>query len=166
MSSTNPDCLALLADDFLEEQVGGGRRNPSPPPYQTPMWLRTTVKAMDRDSSLVREAQGHQGHLLDHQASVPSSEHDEDLFLSKPVSCHAADNTSQTITHCTSQLFHGAQNACDNSPFPPREDKTHGASSFNSRPPVSRGCEASAQTGVLNSMHVLPQPLQSAAPAM
>ena len=57
-SADAPDASILLdmprAD---EEQIGGGRRAPSPPPVQTPTRLRTIVKATTWDSGLVRDAE-------------------------------------------------------------------------------------------------------------
>ncbi|KIJ57555.1 hypothetical protein HYDPIDRAFT_34992 [Hydnomerulius pinastri MD-312] len=137
-------------ENFEDEQVGGGRRTPSPPPYQTTTRLWSTVKATNRDSGLVREAQARRGRLLE-QASVPSSEHNDNPFLSEPVSCHASD-APQTVVQCTSQLFGGSQNSSNNSPFPPREAQAHGAPNANSRPPVSRRHETSAQTSMQSSI--------------
>ncbi|KIJ59340.1 hypothetical protein HYDPIDRAFT_33279 [Hydnomerulius pinastri MD-312] len=135
-----------------EEQLGGGRRTPSPPPYQTATRLRSTVKATHCDSGLVREAQACRGRLLEH-ASVPaqpSSEYDENPFLSEPAMRHGSDSTSQTVIHCASQLFGTSQNSNSNSLFPPCEDKAHGAHTSTSSPPVSKGYEISAQPGAQN----------------
>ncbi|KAG6377897.1 hypothetical protein JVT61DRAFT_14685 [Boletus reticuloceps] len=49
----------------LDEQIGGGRRLPSPPPIQTPTRLRAKVKATERDTGLVRDAGMRRGRLLD-----------------------------------------------------------------------------------------------------
>lgn len=59
---------ALLLPDMPradKEQIGGGRRAPSPLPVQTPTRLHTVVKATSQDSGLVRDAQMHR-QKLDH----------------------------------------------------------------------------------------------------
>lgn len=74
-----PNVLILLdmsrAD---EEQIGGGRHAPSPPPIQTLTHLRTIMKATTQDSSLVCDAQTCRRKL------APPQPMDEE---SQPVEC-------------------------------------------------------------------------------
>ncbi|KAG1882369.1 hypothetical protein F4604DRAFT_1921519 [Suillus subluteus] len=61
--------------EFLEEQIGGGRRQPTPPPVQTPTRLRGIIKATDRDMGLVKEASACRARLV-HQEPPADVGHD------------------------------------------------------------------------------------------
>lgn len=71
-----------------EEQIGGGRRAPSPPPVLTPTHFCTSIKVTPHDSGLVHQAQARCGRLLN---EVPtSSPIEEDPFVAPPPS-HAVN---------------------------------------------------------------------------
>ncbi|KIK11681.1 hypothetical protein PISMIDRAFT_19328 [Pisolithus microcarpus 441] len=111
-------------EDTLEEQIGGGRRPPSPPPQLTPTRFRTHVRATVRDSGLVHEAQAHREHLLNPPRSDGVLNNDEDIFRVKstppPAPC------TNTDVQCASLLFWEAQDTSNNSPFPPHKTKSDG----------------------------------------
>jgi len=54
-----------LTVTFVEGQVGGGRRQPSPPPMETPTCLRARIKPTVRDTRLVQQAEHHRARLVD-----------------------------------------------------------------------------------------------------
>ncbi|KAI6006970.1 hypothetical protein EDD15DRAFT_2358040 [Pisolithus albus] len=116
-SSQNADVVNL--DDVIEEQIGGGRRLPSPPPQLTPTRFRTHVKATMHDSGLVRSAQARRERLLDLSQSNGAPDDDEDPFRVKftppPVP------RANTNVQCASLLFGGSQGSCNSSPFPMHE---------------------------------------------
>ena len=82
-----------------KEQIGGGRRAPSPPPVQTPTRLWTTVKATVKDAGLIQGAQARRGQLLRAEG---------DPFRS-------AHSGASTATGPGDHL----ENSTGNSPFPP-----------------------------------------------
>jgi hypothetical protein len=68
--SLAPDVPALpeeslpgIATDIIE-QIGGGRRAPSPPPVHTPTCLQQNIKVTSCDDGTVRKAQDHCRMLL------------------------------------------------------------------------------------------------------
>jgi hypothetical protein len=70
--------------DTVQEQLGGGRRCPSPPPIETPTRLRSTIKMTERYSGLVHEAQARRSMLLP-QLPIPSESSGPDPFLAEPL---------------------------------------------------------------------------------
>lgn len=64
-----PDIPALpekrpgIATDIIE-QIGGGRRAPSPPPVHTPTRLQQNIKVTSRDDGTVQKAQDRRRMLL------------------------------------------------------------------------------------------------------
>ena len=54
------------ADTFVQDQVGGGgRRQPSPPPTETPTRLRPRIKPTVHGTGLVQQAEHHRACLVD-----------------------------------------------------------------------------------------------------
>ena len=54
------------ADTLVQGQVGGGgRRQPSPPPTETPTRLRPRIKPTVRGTGLVQQAEHHRARLVD-----------------------------------------------------------------------------------------------------
>ena len=45
------------ADTIIQDQVSGGRRQPSPPPAETPTRLRARIKPTVWDTGLVQQAE-------------------------------------------------------------------------------------------------------------
>ncbi|KAF9233117.1 hypothetical protein BU15DRAFT_80472 [Melanogaster broomeanus] len=98
-------------EDVIEGQIGGGRRQPSPPPVETPTRLHAIVKATVKDSGVVREAQTRRSRLLEkHPAPTPLD--CDDPFRSEPAALlgHAPANTSESI-QCASVLFRESQDS-------------------------------------------------------
>ncbi|KAG2364620.1 hypothetical protein BDR07DRAFT_1482239 [Suillus spraguei] len=55
--------------EILHEQIGGGRRQQTPPMVPTPTRLCGTLKATDRDVGLVKEASVHRARLINSEPS-------------------------------------------------------------------------------------------------
>ena len=55
------------ADMFVEGQVGGSRRQSSPPPTETPTCLLARIKPTVRDTRLVQQAEYRRACLVDTQ---------------------------------------------------------------------------------------------------
>ncbi|KIK12849.1 hypothetical protein PISMIDRAFT_18436, partial [Pisolithus microcarpus 441] len=134
--------------DVIEEQIGGGRRPPSPPPQLTPTRFRTHVRATERDSGLVHSAQAHRERLLDQSQSNGALDDDEDPFqvgfTPPPVP------RVNTNVQCASLLFGGSQGACNSSPFPMHEIKSD-VSSAASKVQAPRQCTTPTQLIVESS---------------
>ncbi|KAI5981523.1 hypothetical protein EDD15DRAFT_2379435 [Pisolithus albus] len=111
-------------EDTVEEQIGGGRRPPSPPPQLTPTRFRTHIRATVRDSGLVREAQARRERLLNPPQSDGALNNNEDIFGVKSTPPSAP--CTNTDVQCASLLFCEAQDTSNNSPFPSHETKSDG----------------------------------------
>ncbi|KAF8836912.1 hypothetical protein BDN67DRAFT_1014276 [Paxillus ammoniavirescens] len=62
-------------EDYVVDQVGGGHRQPSPPPVAMPTKLRTHIKATVHDSGLVQQAEGPVLLALDSQTRAQQNNH-------------------------------------------------------------------------------------------
>ncbi|KIK16567.1 hypothetical protein PISMIDRAFT_15735 [Pisolithus microcarpus 441] len=72
-SFTEAGSMSLSSsDDYLQVQVGGGRREPSPI-IVTPTRLHQKIKATGRDASLVRDASFHRSQLPKQATPLPTS---------------------------------------------------------------------------------------------
>ncbi|KAG1897604.1 uncharacterized protein F5891DRAFT_1191808 [Suillus fuscotomentosus] len=60
-------------EDFVEEQVGGGKRYQDPPVEHTPTKLHSHIKATNRDAGLVKEASMRQARLLNEEFMADSN---------------------------------------------------------------------------------------------
>ncbi|KAG1798977.1 uncharacterized protein HD556DRAFT_1440047 [Suillus plorans] len=60
-------------EDFVEEQVGGGKRYQDPPVEHTPTKLRSHIKATNRDAGLVKEASMRRARLLNEEFMADSN---------------------------------------------------------------------------------------------
>ena len=75
------------ADTFVQDQVGGGsRRQPSPPPTETPTRLRPRIKPTVRDTGLVQQAEHRRARLVD--------THDAETHLQFPANIALVSNQS------------------------------------------------------------------------
>ena len=82
------DMPTFSTDDYVHVQVGGGRRELSPPVIVTPMCLCQRIKATSRDTGLVRDASFRQSQLLPPVTPPHTStdmQMDDDPFLSEPI---------------------------------------------------------------------------------
>jgi hypothetical protein len=107
-SSPHPSYMGLPDTfDYMQEQFGGGRRNPSPPVELTPSRLRSKLKATERDAGLVKGAstrrQAYQRLAVEGQDPAPNLPH----------AVPAAISTSETSS---SMLHVGSSRHA--SPFP------------------------------------------------
>ncbi|KIK23452.1 hypothetical protein PISMIDRAFT_10935 [Pisolithus microcarpus 441] len=93
-------------EDVVEEQIGGGRHLPSPPPQ--PLQL----------------AQARRKHLLNPSQSDGALNNNEDIFWVKSTPPPAPH--TNTDVQCASLLFWEPQDTSNNSPFPPHETKSDG----------------------------------------
>ncbi|KAG6374453.1 hypothetical protein JVT61DRAFT_4495 [Boletus reticuloceps] len=104
MNHTNdPGSINPSADPSaheVEEQVGGGRRLPSPLPILTPTRLRPTVKVTTRDTGLIRDAATRRGRLLDeaNPSKADENANEDDPFI-------ATGSPAPPAWHCASLLF-------------------------------------------------------------
>ena len=69
-------------DDYIHVQVGGGRREPTPV-IVTPTRLRQNIKAMGKDTGVVRDAALRRSQLP--KSVTPSQVSNDDPFLSEPL---------------------------------------------------------------------------------
>jgi len=60
-----PPQLDNLTVTFVEGQVGGSHRQPSPPPMETPTHLQACIKPMVHDTGLVQQAEHRRARLVD-----------------------------------------------------------------------------------------------------
>ncbi|KAG1839147.1 hypothetical protein DFJ58DRAFT_733506 [Suillus subalutaceus] len=107
-SSPHPSYMGLTDTfEYMQEQFGGGRRNPSPPRELTPSRLRSKLKATERDAGLVKGAstrrQAYQRLAVEGQDPAPNLPH----------AVPAAISTSETSS---SMLHVGSSRHA--SPFP------------------------------------------------
>lgn len=58
-------------EDFVQEQIGGGRRFEDTPVEHTPTKLRSHIKATNRDAGLVKEASARRARLLNEELGQP-----------------------------------------------------------------------------------------------
>ncbi|KAF8834521.1 hypothetical protein BDN67DRAFT_985261 [Paxillus ammoniavirescens] len=108
-----PNASSDDMEDMVKEQVGSGRHPPSPPPFQTPTRLHTTVKATSHNSGIMRDAQVCCERLLAQVVpDIPSiPEQESNPFCSDPIPRCASNPTSQNEVQCASLLFSGPQGA-------------------------------------------------------
>lgn len=91
--SIAPDVPALPEESLpgiatnIVEQIGGGRRAPSPPPVHTPTRLRQNIKVTSRDDGTVRKAQDRRRMLLPQLPATGDevTHNDPDPFVVEPL---------------------------------------------------------------------------------
>ena len=101
--------MSDLGRDFVDVQVGGGRRaNASPPAALTPTRLRTAIKATNRDSGLISKARLRRTEQINQPTTGSSL--DDNPFLPSPK------------IRCTSELFQSTEDIVlvNHFPTPPR----------------------------------------------
>ena len=84
---TEPDDMSSSSDNYVHVQLGGRRRQLSPPVIVTPTHLRPRIKATGRDTGLVRDATFRRSQLVT-QAAPPQAitdTGDDNPFLSEPL---------------------------------------------------------------------------------
>ncbi|KAI6104056.1 hypothetical protein EDD16DRAFT_245589 [Pisolithus croceorrhizus] len=87
---------ALSTDDYIQVQVGGGCREPTPV-IVTPTHLQQKIKATGRDTGLVRDASFRRSQLPKQVTLLPATKEtctDDDPFLSQPDGQLFCDTTS------------------------------------------------------------------------
>lgn len=76
-SSQPPPVPHLEADNasvrYIQDQVSGSRRPPTPPPLETPTRLRPRIKPTNRDTGLVQQAGNRQARLADAVSVIPEA---------------------------------------------------------------------------------------------
>lgn len=112
------------------EQLGGGKRIPSPPPVQTPTRLRSKVKATERDTGLVHKASTRRSRLIDEAVAAPITDDDE-LPMTNGL-WRGMDTPPEDLVpdRCASMLFTGVPSQ---SPFLTCKPKAIGASRYHQR---------------------------------
>ena len=101
--SNHSEAFGSTQDDFIIVQVGGGRREPSPPMVVTPTRLHQRIKPTTRNTGLVRDASFHHSYMTPTKSSVedtPTTDNDDNPFLSEPTiqtATKAQTDTSMTI---------------------------------------------------------------------
>ncbi|KAG0699037.1 hypothetical protein DFH29DRAFT_1002340 [Suillus ampliporus] len=96
--------------DYIEEQFGGGRRYELPPAELTPSWLRTRLKATERDIGIVKDASA--------QCQAYQNPSAEAQLPIGPFH-HVVQDGASTSTSETSLLTLNVVNSRHASPFPP-----------------------------------------------
>ena len=85
-TTTAPFGMSALDNDYVEVQLGGGRRAVSPPAL-TPTRLRTSIKANERDVGIISKVQLHRTQQINPPTSImePTDAFvDDNLFLHSP----------------------------------------------------------------------------------
>jgi len=84
---TEPDDMSSSSDNYVHVQLGGGRRQLSPPVIVAPMCLCPRIKATGQDTGLIQDATFRQSQLVTQAAppQVITDTGDDITFLSEPL---------------------------------------------------------------------------------